>query len=281
MATNPLGSRAELRNFLRAARARIDPAQVGIPHSPRRRGKPGLRVEDLCSIAGVGLTWYGALEAGKPVSVSRRLLDAIADALRLNDDERHYLFALVEYKEPERAPDTSVRQTLARVVREIDLGPSMLVDECWNVIASNTLADYVYDLQSPAQSPNLLERTFLDDTYRTLHLEWEFVARALVASLKMNYAHARSRTDVEAFVARMSQKSREFRDVWDKPVVSELRPKVMELDHPTLGRLCLESIGLDQSERWRAHADDTILVQVPVPGTGTREALDRARAILR
>ena len=247
MKTNPSGSGAELRNFLHAARARVDPAQVGIPQASRRRGKPGLRAEELCSIAGVGLTWYGALEAGKQVSVSRRLLDAIADALCLNDDERHYLFALVEYKEPESAPNTSIREILARVVREIDLGPSMLVDECWNVIASNALADYVYDLRSSTQPSNLLERTFLDDAYRTLHLEWEFVARALVAWLKMNYAHARSRADVEAFVAHLSQESRKFRALWEQPVVSELRPKVMVLDHdsgtPILGIHRARSVG--------------------------------------
>lgn len=52
----------------------------------------------------------------------------------------------------------------------------------------------------------------------------------------------------------------------------------MRLQHAILGELCLESVGLDQSERWREHADDTQLVQVPVPGTGTGtvEALQRA-----
>jgi hypothetical protein len=61
-----------------------------------------------------------------------------------------------------------------------------------------------------------------------------------------------------------------------RPFGRELRPKITRLAHPQLGALCLESIGLDQSERWRAHADDTLLVQVPVAGTGTVEALQRA-----
>ena len=270
--------RSELRNFLRAARRRLDPAGAGIPYVGRRRAKPGLRIEELCAIAGLSITWYSALEGGKPVSVSRRLLEAIADALRLNTDERHYLFALTQYEEPETAsPDTSVRETLVRVVRAIEFGASMLIDERWNVLASNTIAQYVYSLNTaPGQTDNLAVRTFLDNAYRELHVDWEIVARMLVAALKMNYAYARDRISFEGFVERLSQGSPEFAAWWKEPIVGELRPKVMRLQHPVIGRIALESIGLDQSERWRAHADDTLLVQVPVPGTGTIEALQRA-----
>ena len=137
--------RVELRSFLRAARARVDPAQAGIPRALRRRSKPGLRIEELCAVAGVSITWYSALEAGKQVGVSRRMLESIADALRLNSDERHYLFALVEYAEPSTvSSDTSIRETLARVVHAIEFGASILIDERWNVLASNTIARFIY-----------------------------------------------------------------------------------------------------------------------------------------
>ena len=269
--------RVQLRNFLRAARARIDPVEAGMPRGIRRRSKPGLRIEELCAVAGVSITWYSALEAGKPVGVSRRMLESIADALRLSLDERHYLLALVEYAEPPTAsPDTSIRETLARVVHAIEFGASMLVDERWNILASNTIARFIYRFAIRPEPENLIVRMFLDSSYRQLHLDWDAVARALVATLKMNYAYARDRASFDGFVQRMSQGSAEFAALWQQPIVGELRPKIMRLEHPILGRLCLESIGLDQSERWRAHADDTLLVQVPVPGTGTAEALQHA-----
>lgn len=269
--------RVELRSFLRAARARVDPAQAGIPRALRRRSKPGLRIEELCAIAGVGITWYSALEAGKQVGVSRRMLESIADSLRLNDDERHYLFALVEYAEPQgNSADTSIRETLARVVHAIEFGASLLIDERWNILASNTIAQFIYGFSSRSETENLIVRMFLDRSYRLLHIDWEAVARALVATLKMNYAYARDRASFDGFVQRMSQGSAEFAALWREPVVGELRPKIMRLQHPVLGILCLESIGLDQSERWRAHADDILLVQVPVPGTGSAEALQHA-----
>jgi hypothetical protein len=225
----------------------------------------------------VGITWYSALEAGKQVGVSRRMLESIADALRLSGDERHYLLALVEYGEPQRSsPDTSIRETLARVVHAIEFGASMLIDERWNVLASNTIARFIYRLSVRPEPENLIVRMFLDSSYRQLHVDWDLVARALVATLKMNYAYARDRASFDGFVQRMSQGSAEFASHWQDPIVSELRPKIMRLAHPILGPLCLESTGLDQSERWRAHADDTLLVQVPVPGTGTAEALQHA-----
>ncbi|MBV8639619.1 MAG: helix-turn-helix domain-containing protein [Candidatus Eremiobacteraeota bacterium] len=270
------GERLELRSFLRGARSRVDPAQAGLPRGSRRRSKPGLRIEELCAIAGVSITWYSALEGAKPVTVSRRMLESIADALRLNGDERHYLFALAEYSETQAAsPDTSVRETLVRVVHAIEFGSSLLIDERWNILASNAIARFIFGFPDRLAGENLVVRMFIDSSYRELHLDWEPVARALVASLKMNYAYARDRATFDGFVQRLSGSSPEFCTLWQEPVVSELRPKMMRLQHPILGALSLESIGLDQSERWRAHADDTLLIQVPVPGTGTTEALQR------
>ena len=251
--------RSELRSFLRGARSRISPPQAGIPNSQRRRSKPGLRIEELCAIAGVSATWYSALESGRPVRVSRRMLEAVSDALRLSTDERHFLFALAQYVEPDvSAPSTSIRETLIRVARAIEFGTSMVVDERWNVHAANAVALVVYSLRiAPEQPDNLAVRMFFDNAYKTLHVDWEPVARAMVAILKMNYAYSRDRASFEGFVKRMARGSPEFATWWSEPVVTELRPKIMRLNHRILGALQLESIGLDQSERWRAHADDT------------------------
>jgi len=259
--------REELRSFLRAARARLDPSELGIPATSRRRSK-GLRIEDLCTFAGVGITWYSALESGKPVNVSRRMLAGIADVLRLTEDERHYLYALVEYEEPpQREPDDGLRKTLARMVLRIDIGPSLLLDERWDVIAYNEIADRVYDFSSRKEPGNFAERMFLDPNFRALHTEWEENARRLTATLKMHYAFARDRARFDRLVRSLQEGSEAFAAFWEQPAVEEHRPKIARLVHPVLGPLTLEFVALQQAERWRSHSNDTVLLQIPVDGT--------------
>src|SRR3954449_9000744 len=87
---------AELAAFLRAQRARLRPADVGLPEDshPGRRRTPGLRREEVAQIAGVGVTWYTWLEQGRASNPSGQVLDAVARALRLCTEERRYLMIL-------------------------------------------------------------------------------------------------------------------------------------------------------------------------------------------
>src|SRR5690349_5245104 len=74
---------AELAAFLRAQRARLRPADVGLPEDshPGRRRTPGLRREEVAEIAGVSVTWYTWLEQGRNISASEQVIDAVARAL--------------------------------------------------------------------------------------------------------------------------------------------------------------------------------------------------------
>src|ERR1700748_839162 len=85
--------RRELGAFLRSRRARLRPADVGLPDWGVRR-VPGLRRGEGAPLATVGLTWYTWLEQGRQARPSASVLTAIADALRLDAHERDHLFAL-------------------------------------------------------------------------------------------------------------------------------------------------------------------------------------------
>ncbi len=50
--------RRELREFLMTRRARVSPAQAGLPDGGARRRTPGLRREEVAVLAGVGVSWY-------------------------------------------------------------------------------------------------------------------------------------------------------------------------------------------------------------------------------
>ncbi len=85
--------RAALRKFLMEARARLRPEEVGLASIGRRR-VPGLRREEVAILAEVSPAWYTLLETARDIRVSPRMLDRLASALRLNDDEKVHLFSL-------------------------------------------------------------------------------------------------------------------------------------------------------------------------------------------
>ncbi|MDX2974126.1 helix-turn-helix domain-containing protein [Kribbella solani] len=93
MSTDRGEQRRELGVFLRSRRERIRPDEVGFAPGGRRR-TPGLRREEVALLAGVGVTWYTWLEQGRDINVSAQVLEAVADTLRLDRQERSHLFTL-------------------------------------------------------------------------------------------------------------------------------------------------------------------------------------------
>jgi predicted kinase len=87
------GNRGQLADFLRSRRARLTPADVGLPadSEPGRRRTPGLRREEVAELSGVGVTWYTWLEQGRKITASPQVVDALARALRLSADEHRHL----------------------------------------------------------------------------------------------------------------------------------------------------------------------------------------------
>lgn len=81
----------ELAQVLRAWRDRLSPHEVGLPAGTRRRA-PGLRREELATLAGVSVEYLVRLEQGRARHPSSQLLGALARALRLTADERDHLY---------------------------------------------------------------------------------------------------------------------------------------------------------------------------------------------
>ena len=86
-------NRQALRRFLMDCRARLRPEDVGLTSIGRRR-VPGLRREELAQLADISPAWYTLLETARDISVSPRLLDRLALALRLSKEEKVHLFSL-------------------------------------------------------------------------------------------------------------------------------------------------------------------------------------------
>src|SRR4029450_4236749 len=104
--SNKQERRSELGEFLKARRAQVRPADVGLPAGDRRR-TPGLRREEVALLAGVGITWYTWLEQGRPINASAQVLDSVARTLHLGRPEREHLYRLAAATplRPERTAD--------------------------------------------------------------------------------------------------------------------------------------------------------------------------------
>jgi hypothetical protein len=88
-----LERRRELRTFLLDCRARLTPADLGLPRTPRRQ-VPGLRRGEVAEVIGVTTDWYRAFESGRPVRVSPQFVSRLARALNLTRAQELRLFRL-------------------------------------------------------------------------------------------------------------------------------------------------------------------------------------------
>lgn len=158
--------RSELRRFLKDRRARVLPADVGLPATGRRRVR-GLRREEVATLAGIGVSWYTALESGDADGVSEATVVAVADALRLSESERTYLLTLTgRYAVPEGidAPGPLLRETM----RALTL-PAYLIVASWDVVDCNDAFARVWKISRDELPFNAVERMFLDEAARRMH----------------------------------------------------------------------------------------------------------------
>jgi transcriptional regulator with XRE-family HTH domain len=209
--------RSELRRFLRARRAELKVEDVGLRAGPRRR-TPGLRREEVASLADVGVTWYTWLEQGRDIRVSREALDRIANALRLSASDSAYLFALaaVEPTSTEVAVP-AVDACLQLVLDSIEGCAAFVVNPRLDVVAFNQLADRIYDFDG-FEGPfarNHVWRGYMDPARRRLYPDWEQMMTLGVGLLRTNYATRVGDPTFVDLIDGLLAASAEFRRVWD------------------------------------------------------------------
>ncbi len=110
-------------------RARLQPADVGLPETGRRR-TPGLRREEVAQLAGLSTEWYTLFEMAKDSGVSARTVDAVAKALRLDAAETRHLHNLVsgEFKSHRTGPAAATDRSLVEVIGGFHAGHAMLLN---------------------------------------------------------------------------------------------------------------------------------------------------------
>ena len=125
--------RQELGDFLRTRRARIDPAEAGLPSTTRRR-TAGLRREEVAHLAGMSATWYTWLEQKRPIRVSPGVVDNIARVLQLDPAERIQLFQLA-LRQPvfDSTPKPeAVSPLIERMLHQSTAMPTVVMGRRWD-----------------------------------------------------------------------------------------------------------------------------------------------------
>jgi transcriptional regulator with XRE-family HTH domain len=237
--------RDELRAFLRSRRARLTPADVGLPDDGARRRTPGLRREELAALAGVGVSWYTWLEQGRDIHPSPEVLEALARALRLDAAERGMLFALARTELPLPGPDGNGadgdREPLIQLIDALHPTPAYLLGPMTRILAWNGAASALFGspYHLPADRRSLLWMLLVEPGDANGNPGRQGTAHNMVARFRTEYAQHAGEPAYEEFIEDLKSNSPWFVKWWDEHEVSDTQRGTKTLDHPTLGTLRL------------------------------------------
>ncbi|SDN29980.1 Helix-turn-helix domain-containing protein [Allokutzneria albata] len=231
--------RTALAEFLKARRARIDPADVGLEPGGRRR-TAGLRREEVALLAGVGLTWYTWLEQGRPINASYQVLDAIARTLLLDAPARRHLYDLAEATPARFAtPVTEVPESVHVVLRSLDPLPAVLLNARFDILASNAAHEEMFFgwHSLPCVHKNLLWCCVTEPLARDMLENYDQVVPYFVGRLRAEYAQHVDDPEWAEDIRRLSELSEEFRELWARHDVLAPTPTCLRLRHSAAGSL--------------------------------------------
>lgn len=275
------GNRGEIRDFLAGRRARITPAEVGLPTGSRRR-VPGLRREEVAVLAGVSTEWYTRLEKGHIGGVSEDVLDAVARALRLDEDERTYLFDLARSsrqvsRTPSRRRDVEAPPRVRWLLDSMTTSAAFVRNGRTDIVARNALARALFAPMFAGATvdrrgrPNIARFTFLDPAAQDFYVDWDAACVATAALLRAEVAREPRDRALRDLVGELSTLSPEFRGRWAAHDVLIRHDGVKHLQHPEVGHVELVFQSLDLPLPGRAVHD--LIVYTAEPGTASADRL--------
>ncbi|MET8827907.1 helix-turn-helix transcriptional regulator [Streptomyces sp. NPDC004610] len=255
----------ELGEFLRSRRGRIRPEDVGFASGSGPRRVPGLRREEVAHLAGVSVDYYVRLEQGRNRGVSDAVLGAVAEALRLEPDERDHLTRLAR---PDRtAGPPGERKTRAGIQQLLDwiAAPALVMGHRMDVVAWNrpVCALITQFAALPAARRNLARLHLLDEEIGARYPDRDFIAKEAVGHLRIAAGlHPRDR-ELRRLIAELVAGSPEFRHHWERHAVRVKSSGHKRLVHPEAGPLTLAY----EITRFPQEPELSLLVYTAAPGS--------------
>jgi transcriptional regulator with XRE-family HTH domain len=261
---------SKVGEYLRARRELVRPDEAGISVTGRRR-VPGLRRDELAMLAGISTEYYTRLEQGRDHHPSAQVLDAVARALRLDDDATAHLHDLARpaprRRRRQHRPE-HLRPSIERLLDSWQRTPAYVQGRYMDILAANPLAMTLSPMFCPGA--NIVRTAFLDPTVRDLFPEWETRAGNAVSALRALVGPDVDDPRLTELVGELSVRSEDFRRLWSR---HDVRPQigggVHKMRHPQVGELELHYDKFNV-----AGADGQLLVIYQAePGTRSEQAL--------
>lgn len=229
----------ELSRFLKAAREKLTPAQVGLPAGERRRTR-GLRREEVAALTGMSVTWYTWFEQGREVHLSAAMLERLSRALRFTPNEREFLFALAQHRPPPLATrlDETIHPGTRHMLDSLSI-PALVIVEDWTVVGWNRLVTRAFRDYGrlPRADRNLFRILLLHPRYQRDPDRFRAMARRLVARFKWDYSRTSQPDVFEAIIAGMMEQSEVFRSCWSRPDIIDHFADTNIADWPGVGEI--------------------------------------------
>ncbi|MFF4425526.1 helix-turn-helix domain-containing protein [Streptomyces sp. NPDC001549] len=253
-----MNAKVRLGEFLQTRRSQLQPEDLGIPGYGERRRVPGLRREELASLAGVSVSYYTRLEQGQSLNASPQVLDAIARALRLEEAERLHLHNLARSSATgsgrgRRPAQERVTEATGQLLEALVHVPAIVSGRRSDVLAWNRLGHALFAghldpdaPDRPAERPNMARMVFLDAHTRDLYADWPAKARAVVGNLRLVAGRHPDDTALHALVGELSSKSPDFASMWADHRVTACAVATYEMRHPLVGPLTVTQQTLSQ-----------------------------------
>ncbi|GAA4813612.1 helix-turn-helix transcriptional regulator [Streptomyces ziwulingensis] len=266
----------ELARFLRARRTQTSPQSAGLTPGPGVRRTPGLRREELATLAGVSIDYYTRIERGKETRPSLAVVDALARALRLDDAEHQHLRDLAvraaRYApQAAPAPSRTVRPPAKLILEAVRPSPAYVVSRSMDVLAHNPggLALYAGLTDWPATQRNLARYLFLHPAARDVFPDWDSQIRGCVARLRALAGTDPDAPDLTHLVGELLLKSPAFAGLWERYEVTGRKIAAKTFQHPQVGKITLGYQGM----ALEGTLGQRMVVYTAEPGTPDHDAM--------
>src|SRR6202161_62216 len=238
-------TKSEVRDFLTSRRAKIAPGEVGLT-SYGARQVPGLRREEVATLAGVSVDYYNRMERGNLAGVSEGVLEAIAGALRLDAAERAHLLDLARASKNRaagrrRSPaKRTVRPSIEWMIDAMTGAAAFVVNSRQDILAANHLGRAFYAPIFESRPPaNMARFTYLDPRAKDFFADWNRTAKECVAALRTQAGRDPFDRDLSDLIGELSTQSEEFAALWATHDVRLHRKAEKNFNHPVAGDLTL------------------------------------------
>jgi transcriptional regulator with XRE-family HTH domain len=237
--------------FLKARRAALDAAALGLPGGSTRRRVRGLRREEVAQLAGISVDYYTRIEQGRAPAISDSVLDAVAGALRLTPPEHDYLRNITaprrgrgrgERPAAGPTPRPGVRPQIVELLEAMnDTVPAIVYGPGSDMLAWNRLAGLLsFDFDAlPLAERNGARLIFLHPDAPLIYPDWSAHAEDTVASLRAEVGRHPDQRRPREVVCELHSASAEFRRYWDAQEVLDRDHGIKRIHNPQVGELVL------------------------------------------